>query len=85
VRSFATTKPPSDDKPKKKRRTKAEMLASKLDAELLAGANILQKEKVPAKKTKKSTKKVESKHEPAPMYTLKFNSPILPYAKFPLT
>jgi len=55
VRSFATTKPPGDDKPKKKRRTKAEMLAAKLDAELLAGANILQKEKAPAKKTKKST------------------------------
>ena len=34
-------------------------------------------------KTKASAKK--SVAEPEKMYTLKFNSPILPYAKFPLT
>jgi hypothetical protein len=61
VRTFATTKPPAEEKPKKKRRTKAEILAAKLDAELLKGANILAKEKEPAaKKGKKSTKKVNA-------------------------
>ena len=80
-------KPPADDKPKKKRRTKAEILAAKLDAELLKGANILEKIKpAPKKAGKKAAKKSEpSKVEPQTMYTLKFNSPILPYAKFPLT
>jgi len=34
---------------------------------------------------KKTTRKKASGVEPAEMYTLKFNSPILPYAKFPLT
>ena len=34
------------------------------------------------KKQKKAAKK---SNEPQSMYTLKFNSPILPYAKFPLT
>ena len=87
MKAFATAKPPADEKPKRKRRTKAEILSAKLDAELLKGANILQKEKKePALKTKKSTKKTAaSKVEPQTMYTLKFNSPILPYAKFPLT
>ena len=55
---------------KKKRRTKAEIEAAKLEKELLASE-------------KKMKKKQEVKMEP--MYTLKFNSPILPYAKFPLT
>ena len=32
-----------------------------------------------------STKKSKQKPVPQTMYTLKFNSPILPYAKFPLT
>lgn len=35
-------------------------------------------------RTKKATKKPDGT-EPMEMYTLKFNSPILPYAKFPLT
>jgi len=87
VKGFATAKPPADDKPKRKRRTKAEILSAKLDAELLKGANILEKaKKEPAAKAKKSSKKTgTSKVEPQTMYTLKFNSPILPYAKFPLT
>ena len=38
------------------------------------------------KKAVKKVKKVATKVvEPEKMYTLKFNSPILPYAKFPLT
>lgn len=66
IRSFAVTKPPGDEKPKRKRRTKAEILAAKLDAELLKGANILEKPKEPAaKKSKKSTKKAAPvTHEP---------------------
>lgn len=35
-------------------------------------------------RTKNATKKPDA-NEPMEMYTLKFNSPILPYAKFPLT
>ena len=58
----------------RKRRTKAEIEAEKLEKEIKASE----------KKIKKGTKaKKEVKMEP--MYTLKFNSPILPYAKFPLT
>ena len=39
-------------------------------------------------KAEKRVKKASAKKsvaEPEKMYTLKFNSPILPYAKFPLT
>ena len=41
------------------------------------------KKKAPVKRTKKSAKAGANK--PISMYVLKFNSPILPYAKFPLT
>jgi hypothetical protein len=58
MKAFTTAKPPTDEKPKRKRRTKAEILSAKLDAELLKGANILQKEKKETAKTKKSSKKV---------------------------
>ena len=37
-----------------------------------------------ATKAKKSTKKAAAQ-KPVNMYVLKFNTPILPYAKFPLT
>ena len=58
----------------RKRRTKVEIEAEKIEKEIKASE----------KKTKKAAKgKKEVKMEP--MYTLKFNSPILPYAKFPLT
>lgn len=89
IRSFAATKPPAgEEKPKRKRRTKAEMMAdraAKLDAELMKGSQ--NEEKVPAKRGRKAaSKKSDPKDiEPQTMYTLKFNSPILPYAKFPLT
>ena len=39
----------------------------------------------PGTKKQKQEVKVEEAQEPIEMYTLKFNSPILPYAKFPLT
>ena len=52
----------------------------------MKGANVLQPEKKEAKaKGKKKKKEPPKKVEPQQMYTLKFNSPILPYAKFPLT
>lgn len=41
--------------------------------------------KAPVKRTRKSTKKEAAAGEPISMYVLKFNSPILPFAKFPLT
>lgn len=42
-------------------------------------------DKVSAGKGRKASKKNDGPMEPMEMYTLKFNSPILPYAKFPLT
>ena len=42
-------------------------------------------DKVSAAKGRKTAKKDGGPIEPMEMYTLKFNSPILPYAKFPLT
>ena len=56
---------------KRKRRTKAEIEADKIEAKL--------------KKLEKQGRKSHLSAEPQKMYTLKFNSPILPYAKFPLT
>ena len=66
--------------PKRKRRTKAEIEAEKLAASALAA------EVEPVIKKAASKKKAKaSLPKPETMYTLKFNSPILPYAKFPLT
>ena len=65
-------------KPKRKRRSKAEIEAEKLQAKLNeASAKV---------KSYKGVKvAVEKGVEPMEMYTLKFNSPILPFSKFPLT
>jgi vacuolar-type H+-ATPase subunit H len=38
-----------------------------------------------SKKAKKEAETIEVKKPEHKLYTLKFNSPILPYAKFPLT
>jgi len=66
--------------PKRKRRTKAEIEAEKLAASALAAeVEPVIKKAALKKKAKASLPKPET------MYTLKFNSPILPYAKFPLT
>ena len=72
--------------PPRRRRTKFEINAAKMEAELL---------KVEVKNTEaseglegdgsKKPKKKKVSMKPQTMYTLKFNSPILPYAKFPLT
>jgi hypothetical protein len=67
-------------KPKKKRRSKAEMDAAKIETEIDKAT--LKMDKSQGKK-KKSEITEEMTGET--MYTLKFNSPILPYAKFPLT
>ena len=66
--------------PKRKRRTKAEIEAAKLEAEMESLGTKMDKA---AGKTKAGGKQQELTGET--MYTLKFNSPILPYAKFPLT
>ena len=41
--------------------------------------------KAPVKRARKSAKKEALASDPVSMYVLKFNSPILPFAKFPLT
>ena len=65
-------------KPKRKRRSKAEMEAAKVEAKLDAATR-----RVNSYKNKEEA--LESGEIPEEMYTLKFNSPILPFAKFPLT
>ena len=72
----------------RKRRTKFEIQAEKLDKELLQANKTINVEmenipEAPQTKTLKGKKPADKK--PQVMYTLKFNSPILPYAKFPLT
>lgn len=65
-------------KPKRKRRSKAEIEAEKLQAKVNeAHAKV--------KSYKGVKKSLEKGVEPMEMYTLKFNSPILPFSKFPLT
>ena len=68
---------PEVEAPKKKRRTKAEIAAAKLEAEMDGASAKMES-------SGKSGKKLEE-FSGDTMYTLKFNSPILPYAKFPLT
>ena len=41
--------------------------------------------KAPVKRTRKKKTAANEQGAPIKMYVLKFNSPILPYAKFPLT
>ena len=69
----------TEEKPKRKRRTKAEMEEAKLEKEMK------KLEKQMNVKGSAASKKTKQKAVPQTMYTLKFNSPILPYAKFPLT
>jgi hypothetical protein len=71
TKSAATKQPVDTATPKRKRRTKAEME----EARALKAMGVAEK---PAKKSAPVTPLVE-------MYVLKFNSPILPFAKFPLT
>ncbi len=80
-RQFATSNKKKDEAAPVKKATKKtkEASSTKLDTE-----------KEPAKKTKKvKADKEEQDPQAKPavhrMYTLKFNSPILPYSKFPLT
>ena len=61
--------------PKKTRATKAKATAAAAE----------ETKKSPVKRTRKSTKKEAAANKPISMYVLKFNSPILPFAKFPLT
>ena len=73
--------------PKRKRRTKAEMEAAKLDQEIEKAQQNLDKVKQ-LEGSSPNTEAEAGKQKlvtPETMYTLKFNSPILPYAKFPLT
>jgi len=59
-----------------------------LEKELLMGEKTIDVEKlddVVEVSKKPLRKKKDTKVKPQTMYTLKFNSPILPYAKFPLT
>jgi hypothetical protein len=65
---------------KRKRRTKAEIEADKVTAKIEDA-----QKRVRQYTAKKKTEKEGLKVEPVEMYTLKFNSPILPYASFPLT
>lgn len=91
------------EKPRRKRRTKAEIEAEKAaklankskpvvaeeaQAPVVHGPEVIVEVKDGVKATsssRKSAKKESASTEPMEMYTLKFNSPILPYAKFPLT
>jgi hypothetical protein len=68
---------------KRKRRTKFEVQAEKLEKELLKSE--LADAEEASEATKAGSRKQRQAAEPQQMYTLKFNSPILPYAKFPLT
>ena len=72
-------KPENEDSveatPKKTRATKAKATAAAAE----------ETKKSPVKRTRKSTKKEAAANKPISMYVLKFNSPILPFAKFPLT
>lgn len=67
---------------KKKRRTKAEIEADKIEKQV---AKLSAKATKAKKTTKKKDEEASSPGGNEHMYTLKFNSPILPYAKFPLT
>lgn len=67
---------------KKKRRTKAEIEADKIEKQV---AKLSAKVSKAKKTTKKKDDEASSPGGNEHMYTLKFNSPILPYAKFPLT
>ena len=71
--STSTKGPDSENKKKKKEDKKASA----------------KEEPMTPKKTKKATSTKKSAEPTAPvqhkLYTLKFNSPILPFAKFPLT
>lgn len=85
--------------PKKKRMTKAQKLAMEQEALAIEGKSVTPavEEAAPVKKarkprvTKKAAKEAEQLAqstdigEPRKMYVMKFNTPILPYAKFPLT
>lgn len=68
--------------PKKARATRAKATTKTAVEDTAAAAE--ETKKAPVKRTRKSTKKVVA-GEPISMYVLKFNSPILPFAKFPLT
>ena len=70
---------------KKTRTVKAKKLIADLEG---AGDATAMSEAIAAVKssTKKTTKKTKvASQKPIEMYVLKFNTPILPYAKFPLT
>lgn len=86
-----------DEKTKDRPVTPKKKVVAKKDEETSATES--KKETDPVKKTKKTSKKVEDGENakttvdattpPPPtvfrLYTLKFNSPILPFSKFPLT
>lgn len=76
----------AEPEPKRKKRTKLEIKFEQLEKELLNPK--IAAEPIESSKEAKSLKSSHSKLKeavPEKMYTLKFNSPILPYAKFPLT
>jgi hypothetical protein len=78
---------------KRGRKTKFEVQAEKLEKELMKAEGTIANENplgedvpvAPKKALRKKKTAQKSKVTPEEMYTLKFNSPILPYAKFPLT
>ena len=94
VRTFATKNDsdaegePQPIKPRRKRRTKAEIeeAKAKLAMKPVDAAPESEVKKTRKRRTKKEIEaEAAGGEQPVKMYVLKFNSPILPYAKFPLT
>ena len=74
----------ADDKPtatKKARTTKAKKLISDLEG----AGDVTEALKATSTTAKKTRKSKAASQKPVNMYVLKFNTPILPFAKFPLT
>jgi hypothetical protein len=76
-RFFSKEEEKKEPKKPKKKKTEEESKEAKDPKEPAPAA--------PKKKSKKKTEKAVNVSDPIKMYTLKFNSPILPFAKFPLT
>ena len=67
---------------KKPRASRAKKAAVEASEDVAESGEVFEPKKAPAKRTRKSK---AGAGKPLNMYVLKFNSPILPYAKFPLT
>lgn len=84
-RAFASIKKNDDDvPPEKKPRTRA--AKKTIDLETVEAVEIAKPKRVRKSKTEGKERSEKQPQQPTKkMYVLKFNSPILPYAKFPLT